>query len=166
MVSRHYRWMGVLSVGALVFAFGMTQFMGAVQNSLRYDRLEAETRGKALSGHGLEPRSLLLVLGALGHLRHDTHISLARGLFGAAGGMALLALGWRGVSGRRRPRGESERPAFAQGSSRGSSPAAGRCAPLVGVRTASEPELVDDEELALLARFEALERQVALRSRG
>ena len=152
MVNRGYRWFAALGVGALIFAFGMFEFASAVRVSHRYDRVEAEARGRAAYGRALDSRGVMFLLGVLGQMRQETHVLLARGLFGAAGGMTLLALGAQGLR-RRRPRGEE---ALALGSSswvaRG-----GRCAALAAPRrrleaTAADVSDGDDEETLKTSR--------------
>jgi hypothetical protein len=165
MVNRGYRWFAAVGVGMLVFAFGMVEFASAVRVSHRYDRVEAEARGRAAYGRPLDSRGVIFLLGVLGQMRQETHVLLARGLFSTAGGMALMALGGQELLRRRRQR---DRTTLALGSSswvtRG-----GRCVALPAERRRTEaPEGgadLDDEETLLLARFEALERRAALEAR-
>lgn len=157
------RWrLGAAVVGVVCFGFGMFQFAAALKSSARYDQLSSEVQGRAAGGKGAEPRALGMVLRVLADLRHDTHERLARGLFGAAGGMTLMALGGQGLLAERRRAslhliGERLRVA--------DEPAArpdGRCA------SATTPRLdaLDDEEMALLARFDALEQRASLERMG
>ncbi len=168
--ARRLGWFAVIGAGSLTMAGAMSQFGRAVTLSHDYDRIESEARGRAAVSRFIEPRTHLMLLRVLGNLREETHQRLAIGLFGAAGGMSLLALGQRGVRGQKR---QDARPMAEEVACAGRDEfgLGGRCATIAGaprrqVTGLRVAEPVDDEELALLARFEALERQVAASARG
>lgn len=135
---------GAVALGTLLFGYGLFQFANSIRTSLLYERVNLQAQARSVAGQATEPRGVVLLLRFLESLRQETHEHLAHGLFGAAGGMTLLALGGRRLRDSRRPVlrlvDEQHRAHL-------------RVAPAAPL----DPE--EAHELALLARFEALEQQ-------
>lgn len=151
------RWrLGAAMLGVVCLGLGVFHLAAARQISGRYDLISSGTQERAARGKGADPRALGLLLRALGDLRHETHEHLARGILGAAGGMTLLALGSQGLlAGRRRASRRSidghlrvEDGSSARSDDHGA--------------IAATHEVLDDEEQALLARFDALEKRALM----
>src|SRR5262245_51714776 len=92
----------MVALGASIFAYGMVQFSSAMLASERYEIIHHEALGKASTGKVMEAPRQMGLLRLLESQRQQTHEHLSRGLFGAAGGMAVLALGVQGLLQERR----------------------------------------------------------------
>jgi hypothetical protein len=150
------RWrLGAVILGLVCFGFGVFQLAAARRGSERYDQISSGVQARAPGRKGTEPRALVMLLRRLGDLRHDTDRSLAQGLLGATSGMSLIALGSQGMLARRRR--ASRHPFDRHLRVVGGSLARSDEGPPVATT-----DILEDEERALLARFDALEKRALL----